>query len=425
MNIWESVRIALRGLSSNKMRAFLTMLGIIIGVGAVIALLSVGQGVQASVTSQITSTGSNLITVTPGGSSSSNSRVAAFGQQNATLTSSDAQAVINAALPDVAAVSPELSAGGQIQFGSQTSFGSIMGVTPDYLTVHNADVPDGDFISQANIDSVSTVVVLGSSLASSLFGDQEPVGQTVNINRAGYRVIGVMAPKGGSSFGSVDSTAFVPISSAQKRLIGGNRGVGTGLRVSDISISAVNQNQVNAAITEVTGVLETAHNIQNGQDDFTVISQAQILGALDQVTGILTAFLGAIAGISLLVGGIGIMNIMLVSVTERTREIGIRKAVGATSHHIMVQFLVEALIITTLGGLLGIGLGVGMAGMLGKALGRVGWHRHLLWSLPCQQGRPPPPHRRPAVRIEVRSQKNGLARPLQIRAVAAILTSDF
>jgi putative ABC transport system permease protein len=357
MNIWESVRIALRGLSSNKMRAFLTMLGIIIGVGAVIALLSVGQGVQASVTSQITSTGSNLITVTPGGSSSSNSRVAAFGQQNATLTSSDAQAVINAALPDVAAVSPELSAGGQIQFGSQTSFGSIMGVTPDYLTVHNADVPDGDFISQANIDSVSTVVVLGSSLASSLFGDQEPVGQTVNINRAGYRVIGVMAPKGGSSFGSVDSTAFVPISSAQKRLIGGNRGVGTGLRVSDISISAVNQNQVNAAITEVTGVLETAHNIQNGQDDFTVISQAQILGALDQVTGILTAFLGAIAGISLLVGGIGIMNIMLVSVTERTREIGIRKAVGAQRSDILAQFLVEAVVLSIVGGAGGIVMG--------------------------------------------------------------------
>jgi putative ABC transport system permease protein len=167
----------------------------------------------------------------------------------------------------------------------------------------------------------------------------------------------VMAPKGGSSFGSVDSTAFVPISSAQKRLIGGNRGVGTGLRVSDISISAVNQNQVNAAITEVTGVLETAHNIQNGQDDFTVISQAQILGALDQVTGILTAFLGAIAGISLLVGGIGIMNIMLVSVTERTREIGIRKAVGAQRSDILAQFLVEAVVLSIVGGAGGIVMG--------------------------------------------------------------------
>jgi putative ABC transport system permease protein len=357
MNIWESVRIALRGLSSNKMRAFLTMLGIIIGVGAVIALLSVGQGVQASVTSQITSTGSNLITVTGGSSSSSNSRVAAFGQQNATLTTQDAQAIINASLPDVAAVSAEFSAGGQVQFGSQTSFGSFMGVTPDYLTVHNADVAEGDFITQGNIDSVSTVAVIGANLATSLFGDQDPVGQTIKLNRISFRVIGVMAPKGGTSFGSVDNTVFVPISSAQKRLEGGGRGFGTGQRVSDISISAINKDQVNAAVSEVTQVLEMAHNIQNGQDDFTIITQAQILGALDQVTGILTAFLGAIAGISLLVGGIGIMNIMLVSVTERTREIGIRKAVGAKRRDILAQFLVEAIVLSILGGAGGIVMG--------------------------------------------------------------------
>jgi putative ABC transport system permease protein len=361
VSLIQSIRIALRGLSSNKLRSFLTMLGIIIGVAAVIALLSVGQGVQESVAKQIESTGSNLITITPGGQRTSNVRVAAAGGQEASLTTLDAQAIINAGLPDVAAVSPEFGTGGQIQYGSETAFGSITGVTPDYLTVHNVDVANGDFISQAQIDSVSQVVVLGNAVATALFGDADPVGQTVKLNRANYRVIGVLEPKGGTGFGSIDNGAYIPLSSAQKRLIGGFRGFGVGERLSDIAVSATSEGQVDNAIAEITDILRTQHKIQFQQDDFTIISQKQILSVFDQVTGVLTAFLGAIAALSLLVGGSGIMNIMLVSVSERTREIGIRKAVGAKRRHIMTQFLVEAIVLSVLGGAGGIGLGIAIS----------------------------------------------------------------
>jgi putative ABC transport system permease protein len=367
VNIFESMRVALRGIMSNKLRAFLTMLGIIIGVGAVIALLSVGEGVQHSITQQIQSTGSNLISITAGARSSSNSRVAVLGGGNdASLTSQDAQAIIDAALPDVAAVSPEFGSAGQIQYGSQSSFGSITGVTQDYLAVHNANIANGEFISKAEIDGVSQVVVLGASLAQALFSDQDPLNQTVKLNRANYRVIGVLESKGGTSLGSLDNSALIPLSSAQKRLFGGNRGFGVGQRVSSISVSAASEGQVDSAIAAITEILRTQHKIQFQQDDFTIISQKQILGVFDQVTGILTAFLGAIAAISLLVGGIGIMNIMLVSVTERTREIGIRKAVGAKKRDILTQFLVEAVVLSVVGGAGGIGMGWGIGQIVNK-----------------------------------------------------------
>jgi putative ABC transport system permease protein len=357
MNVWQSVRVALRGITSNKLRAFLTMLGIIIGVGAVIALLSVGRGVQDQITKQIQSTGSNLITIVPGGQRSSNVQVAAAGGSQGMLTSEDAAALIGAALPEIAAVSPEFGTGGQVSYGSQSSFGQITGVTPDYLIVRNASVANGEFIDTAHIDGVSQVVVLGSSIATALFGDEDPVGKTVKLNRANYRVIGVLEAKGGVSLTSVDNSAFVPLTTAQRRLIGAARGFGTAQRLSTIAVSAASEEQVDAAIASITEILRQEHKVQFQQDDFTVISQKQILGVFDQVTGILTAFLGAIAAISLLVGGIGIMNIMLVSVTERTREIGIRKAVGAKKRDILTQFLVEAIVLSVVGGAGGIAAG--------------------------------------------------------------------
>jgi putative ABC transport system permease protein len=358
VNVIQSMRVALRGLSSNKLRSFLTMLGIIIGVAAVIALLSVGRGVQESVTKQIQSTGSNLISISAGGQSSSNARVATAGGGNqASLTTLDAQAIIDAGLPDVAAVSAEFGTGGQITFGSQSSFGQITGVTPDYVIVHNMNIANGEFISKAENDAVSQVVVLGASIAKALFEDEDPVGQSVKLNRANYRVVGVLESKGGTSFGSADNNVFVPLTSAQRRIIGGGRGFGVGQRISTISVSAASESQVDSAIAGITEILRIQHKVQFQQDDFTIISQKQILGVFDQVTGILTAFLGAIAGISLLVGGIGIMNIMLVSVTERTREIGIRKAVGAKRRDILTQFLVEAIVLSIVGGAGGIGLG--------------------------------------------------------------------
>jgi len=343
------------------MRAVLTMLGIIIGVAAVIALLSIGQGVQVAVADQIKSIGSNLITIMPGSFSASNVRIAVTGgPQQTALTYEDAVAIAEAGLPSVAAVAPQFSGGGQVTYGPQTFNSSIVGVTPEFLSVRNLEVDRGDFITKAEVDALSRVAVLGARVAQNLFGDEDPIGQTVRINRTNFRIIGVLKPKGGTGFGSVDTQVFVPITTAQRRLFGGQRGFGVGTRVSTINVSAISEDAVDAAVAEITQVLREQHKIASQQDDFTIFTQKDLLGAFNQVAAFLTAFLGAIAAISLLVGGIGIMNIMLVSVTERTREIGIRKAVGAKRRDIMLQFLVEAVVLSFFGGLGGILLGIAL-----------------------------------------------------------------
>jgi len=358
MNLWQSIRVSLRALTANKLRSILTMLGIIIGVAAVIALLSIGQGVQEAVIEQIQSAGSNLITIIPGTINISSSRVATTGQSQGVLTLEDAEALSDPQrAPSIVAVAPATSNGGQVVFGGQTVNAQIAGVTPDYLIVYNLTVASGDFVDRSDVDGMSRVVVLGARVAETLFGEDDPVGQVVKINRSNFRVIGVLAAKGGSSFGSADTRVFVPITTAQRRLFGSNRPAGSGQRVSNISISAASENLVDQAISEVTEILRERHKISFQDDDFTVFSQKDILGIFNQITGFLTAFLAAIAAISLLVGGIGIMNIMLVSVTERTREIGIRKAVGARWRDILIQFLVEAVVLSILGGIGGIALG--------------------------------------------------------------------
>ncbi len=358
MSIFQSMRVALGGLTANKMRSFLTMLGIIIGVAAVIALLSVGQGVQVAVTEQIQSTGSNLITIVPGALRTSNVQYAVTGgSTQGGLTSEDAAALVDAGLPSVALVAAELSSGGQVVYGSSNANGPVLGVTPSYPIVRNLTMANGEFIDEIHMDALSRVAVLGAKVAETLFADEDPIGQTVKINRINFRVIGVLEAKGGMGFSSVDNSTLVPLTTAQRRLFGGGRGFGVGQRVSAIYVSAVSENLVDSAITEVTEVLREQHKIASQQDDFTVISQKQILEVFSEVTGLLTAFLGAIAAISLLVGGIGIMNIMLVSVTERTREIGIRKAVGAKRRDILSQFLVEAISLSLVGGVGGIAFG--------------------------------------------------------------------
>ncbi|MBM3136358.1 MAG: FtsX-like permease family protein, partial [Chloroflexi bacterium] len=237
----------------------------------------------------------------------------------------------------------------------------VNGVTPEYALVRNYQVADGSFITKQQVDALSRVAVLGATVAQNLFNGDDPLGKTIKINQSNFQVIGVLEAKGGASFsggfGSQDDVVFVPITTAQRRLFGGARGFGVGQRVSMIYVSAASESQVSTAIAEITAVLRERHKLTYQQDDFTIISQQDILGAFTQITTILTAFLGAIAGISLLVGGIGIMNIMLVSVTERTREIGIRKAVGAKRRDILAQFLVEAIVLSVFGGLGGIGLG--------------------------------------------------------------------
>jgi len=361
MNLIESIHIALPALLANKMRSGLTMLGIIIGVGAVIALLSIGQGAQATIAEQIRGIGSNLIFIMPGAIRQGGAMMAAGSA--GTLTLKDAEAIADFAnCPDVVAVAPEFSRNAQVVYAGQNVNTPITGTTPDYEYVHNFHVREGRFFDARDLDVLSRVAVLGSTTADDLFGDESPMGRTIKINRIPFRVIGVMEEKGGAGMmGRQDDVIFIPITTAHTRLFGGRAASGGGRLVSVINASAVNESSVEPAIEEIILLLRERHKIQYQEDDFTIMSQQDILGMMEQITGILTIFLGAIAAISLLVGGIGIMNIMLVSVTERTREIGLRKAVGAKRADILAQFLVEAVVLSVLGGLVGILFGGGIA----------------------------------------------------------------
>jgi putative ABC transport system permease protein len=385
MSVYESIRVALQGLSANKLRSSLTMLGIVIGVGAVIALLALGEGTQAAVTEEIQGIGSNLIFIMPG--SEEGHGPGATRSVVDTLTLADAEAIAalgnpSTALrqgsgqgsghrvPGVVAVAPEFNNNADVVYGSESVNATITGTTHDYPLVRNSFPETGEFFTQQQMTTMARVAVLGHQTAEDLFGGSDPLGRTIKINpstssgqsRVHFRVIGVMEEKGGGMGGSVDSTVFIPISTAQRKLFGGRATSGTSWKVSSINVSLVSEHYMDPATDEITWLLRQQHKIQPGEDDdFSVMSQEDILSMAEQVTGILTIFLGAIAAISLLVGGIGIMNIMLVSVTERTREIGIRKAVGAKRRDILMQFLVEAVVLSVIGGLLGILLGAGIA----------------------------------------------------------------
>jgi putative ABC transport system permease protein len=361
MNLAESIRIALRSLSANKLRSALTMLGIIIGVAAVIALMGVGRGAQHAIDTQINSLGTNLLFVSPGAANSEGVRQAQGSSQ--TLTYEDALALNDPQnLPAVAGVAPEVRAFGQVVYQGNNANTPIAGVTPDYQSVRNYNVQSGEFINQANITSRSLVAVIGANVASELFtGGEDPVGQTIRINNVPFRVIGVLESKGGSGFGNQDDQVLVPLTTAITRLQR-NR-FGSGNVISQISVQVVDANQMDPATQQISEVLRQRHHIRY-EDDFTIRSQQDILASANQITGVMTLFLGGVAGISLLVGGIGIMNIMLVSVTERTREIGIRKAIGATRQNVLGQFLTEATILSVLGGLIGIALGAGIARLI-------------------------------------------------------------
>ncbi|MBC7264674.1 MAG: ABC transporter permease [Chloroflexi bacterium] len=368
MNLVESIRVALHSLSANKMRAGLTMLGIIIGVGAVIALVSIGEGAQAAITEQIQGIGSNLIFVLPGRLVPG--RVSSFGTAaSAILTLEDAEAIADPTnCPDVYAVAPELSRSGTVVFRNQNSNTTVSGTTPAALFVRRLSIRDGNFFTEQDLLSGARVAVLGGRLAQEMFAGENPLDQTIRVNRVPFRVIGVLEERGGGGHGGggVDTSVFVPITTAQNRLFGDITS-SRGRRVTLIYASAVSEERVDAAIEQITYLLRQRHKIRFAEeDDFTVTSQKDILGVLDQVTSILTLFLGAVAAISLLVGGIGIMNIMLVSVTERTREIGIRKAVGAKRRDILVQFVIEAVVLSVIGGLLGIIFGVLAAAMVNR-----------------------------------------------------------
>jgi putative ABC transport system permease protein len=363
MNLFDNLRISLRSLGSNKLRTTLTLLGVVIGVAAVIAMLAIGRGAQKGIDAQITAMGSNLLYVRAGAASSSGVKQASGTIQ--TLTYDDAKALADqASVPSALAVSPESESGGQAVYGNQNTRTRIVGVVPAYATVHDTVVTDGDFVSANQLTAVSRVVVLGSTVAKTLFGDEEPVGQTIRIMNQPFQVIGVLKAQGGSGMGNQDDQVLIPLTTLQQRLVVQFR-FGSAHGVNSIIVKVVNKDAIASATSEIQTVLRERHNILF-DDDFTVQSQEAMLEQSSQITGALTLFLGGVAAISLLVGGMGIMNIMLVSVTERTREIGIRKAVGARRSDIQVQFLTEAIMLSIGGGLLGILLGVLISSLAGS-----------------------------------------------------------
>lgn len=347
---WESVKIALDALVSNKLRSILTMLGIIIGVGAVIAMVSIGMGVRDKISTSIASLGSNLIIVMPGASSSSGVRGAAG--SNTTLTLKDAQAIARD-VDGIAAIAPSVSSQYQLVAGNMNWTTSVQGTTPEYMEVRNVSVEAGSFITNDDLDARNRVAVIGATVASNLFANTNPIGQSIRINNAPFKIIGVLASKGQSAGGQdQDDTVIIPLTTAQERMMGITH-------IQTISVQAKNSEAVDQVQEEIASLLRARHGITGDkEDDFTVRNLASVMATAQETTASITMLLGSIAGISLLVGGIGIMNIMLVSVTERTREIGIRKALGAKFSDILMQFLIEAVVIGVVGGTIGIAFGI-------------------------------------------------------------------
>ena len=341
-------------MGANKLRAGLTLLGIVIGVTAVISLMAIGRGAQEAITSRIESLGTNLLFVRPGASSQGG----IFGRLGSasTLTLEDAYALADPLFaPTVAAVAPELSTRAQVVAGRKNTSTQIIGGTPEYQSVRNFPVQSGSFVSAGQVLNRSEVIVLGSRVSETLFGFRDPVGQSVRVNGRRFEVIGVLESQGGGAFGIFDDQALVPITTAYYRLAAQrtNRG---GVTVNSVNVQVRENEAMDQAIGEIATILRLRHRITD-EDDFTVSSQQETIETLEETTNTFTVFLGGIASISLLVGGIGIMNIMLVSVTERTREIGVRKAMGAKRRDILFQFVVEAALLSLGGGAVGVAAG--------------------------------------------------------------------
>jgi putative ABC transport system permease protein len=357
----DSLVAAFKSLSANKLRSVLTMLGIVIGVAAVIGLMSIGRGVQTSITSTFESLGTNVIYVIP-----STPGATGFGGLTGgvpTLSVDDAEALANPSrVRSVVAVAPVGTSYSDVTAGNESVTTAITGTSPAYMETMGYSLASGQFISERNVSHRDSVVVLGSKTASDLFGADDPVGQEVRIKDRRFTVVGVLEAKGGAMMGvSEDELVLVPITTYYTRLFTQRTANGEDA-VQTIVVQVSSTEAIDGAVRDIEDVLRYRHRLDAGdEDDFEVISQEQILGTLQQITGVMTLFLGAIAGISLLVGGIGIMNIMLVSVTERTREIGIRKAVGAKRRDILRQFLLEAAMISLVGSAIGIIAGTIMA----------------------------------------------------------------
>ena len=346
---------AWRAMGANKLRTFLTMLGMVIGVGAVVLMLAIGQGAQYAVDQSIASMGSNLFIILSGSSTSGGLRMGSGATP--TLTVADAQALSE--LPGISAVAPAVPGIAQVVYGANNWSTSVYGTTPAYLTVHNWGVSEGTPFTDSDVRSATRVALLGQTVVANLFGDEDPLNKTIRIKQSPYLVVGVLAAKGQSLDGrDQDDTILIPVTTAQRKLFG-TQFQGT---VRFIMAQAVSAQAMPEAEREMTDLLRQRHHVQEGKDDdFTIRNLTALANTAAQATKVMSVMLGAIASISLLVGGIGIMNIMLVSVTERTREIGIRVAIGARQRDILMQFLLEAVIISIAGCTVGVLLGVGGA----------------------------------------------------------------
>jgi putative ABC transport system permease protein len=361
MNISESFLTAFDSIFANKLRSVLTMLGVIIGVAAVIALLSIGNGISEDITGQLNSIGTNLIFISTDFDNSNGYQA---------LSLADVAALSDPlSAPDLGEVAAIVQGNQNVLFGGESVQTTVAGITANYLQVNNLDeFQVGDGLTNNDLATNARVAVLGAGIATDFFGEGFPVGQAVKINGVSYEVVGVLTESGGGITGDTDDNVYIPLTTAQSRLYPERTRSGE-KAVSSIRVEAASAEQVDAAIEQITETLRDQHGIvYAADDDFTIFDQSSLLDTANQITGTLTAFLGAIAGISLLVGGIGIMNIMLVSVTERTREIGIRKAIGALKRDILAQFLLESLVLSLIGGALGILLGWGISSAARAAL---------------------------------------------------------
>jgi putative ABC transport system permease protein len=351
MNINDIFQETYSALLANKARSGLTILGIVIGIGSVIAMVSVGQGASSSIQSSIQSIGSNLVMIMPGAQRGVGYQVSSGRGSAQTLKQADADAIQNE-ITLAKAVAPELSGRYQVTAKGTNTNTSIVGTTAAYPTVRNVEIAEGVFISDQNVKSMSKVAVLGPAASADLFGTStNPIGQTIRIKNIEFKIIGITKEKGGSGFSNQDDMIFIPLTTAQRFLAGSNY-------VTTISVQAIDQDSMTIMQEEITALLLARHNISDAQlADFSIMNQADIVESASSITNTLTMLLGSIAGISLIVGGIGIMNMMLTTVTERTREIGLRKAIGAKKRDINLQFLAESAMLTLIGGILGILLG--------------------------------------------------------------------
>ncbi|MBN1452243.1 MAG: ABC transporter permease [Anaerolineales bacterium] len=356
MLLSENFKIALRALLANKMRSALTVLGIVIGVATVVALLALGNGATSSITSELESSGTNLLTVTAGRS--------AFGLevgQQAYLYYSDYELLQRVLVDNVTSIMPTYQSSYTLKYGNESFSASVMGVMDGYQEVRSLTVAQGRFISSGDDKSESLVAILGSQTAEDLFGGVSPIDKMISINGVKFKVIGVLESKG-SGMGSADDSVLIPLQTGYSKLFGSTAMHNSKRTVNSIYVSVANTEEMSTVSAQIEFVLRRSHELSaSDESDFNIMNQTDLLDTLSSVTQTLTIFLGAIAGISLLVGGIGIMNIMLVSVTERTKEIGLRKAVGATRNQILSQFLIETMTLSILGGIIGILFGVAIA----------------------------------------------------------------